>query len=75
MAALYPIVSALMPFSTIKHKYTIKNSESPGSSILVYSTSDSGIYLGADCIGEKGIRAQTIGYNAAIKFIADHEAQ
>ncbi|HYG00203.1 MAG TPA: RNA 3'-terminal phosphate cyclase [Candidatus Saccharimonadales bacterium] len=60
---------------TIKHKSAIENSESPGSSILVYSTSDSGIYLGADSIGEKGIRAETIGYNAAIKFIADHEAQ
>ncbi len=60
---------------TMKHTSAIENAESPGSSILVYSTSESGIYLGADSIGEKGIRAETIGYNAAIKFIADYEAQ
>lgn len=59
----------------IKHKSTIETAESPGSSILVYSTSESGMYLGADSIGEKGIKAETIGYNAATKFISDYESR
>lgn len=58
----------------ISHKSVIENAESPGSSILVYSTSESGIYLGADSIGEKGIKAETIGCKAATKFIAEYES-
>jgi RNA 3'-terminal phosphate cyclase len=44
-----------------KYKSSIENSASPGSSILVYSSSESGIYLGADSVGEKNIRAETVG--------------
>ena len=59
---------------TIKHKSAIESAESAGSSILVYSTSESGIYLGADFIGEKGIKGETIGYKAATRFISDYES-
>jgi RNA 3'-terminal phosphate cyclase (ATP) len=54
-----------------KYKSSIENSSSPGSSILVYSISESGIYLGADSIGEKGLKAETIGHNASKKFIEE----
>jgi len=54
-----------------KYKSSIENSESPGSSILIYSTSESGIYLGADMIGEKNIKAETIGYNVSKNFIEE----
>lgn len=56
----------------IKYKSSLENAESPGSSILVYSTSESGIYLGADSIGEKGVKAEIIGHRAAMKFIDDY---
>ena len=56
-----------------KHKSILENAESPGSSILVYSTSESGIYLGADSIGEKNVQAEIIGSRAAKKFIDDYE--
>lgn len=56
-----------------KHKSILENAESPGSSILVYSTSESGIYLGADSIGEKNVKAEIIGSRAAKKFIDDYE--
>ena len=59
---------------TIKHKSVIETAESAGSSILVYSTSESGIYLGADFIGVKGIKGETIGYKAATRFISDYES-
>ena len=58
-----------------KYKSSIENSASPGSSILIYTTSESGIYLGADSIGEKNIKAETIGYNASKKFIEDYKFQ
>jgi RNA 3'-terminal phosphate cyclase (ATP) len=58
----------------ISLKSAIETAESAGSSILVYSTSESGIYLGADSIGEKGIKAETIGYKAATRFISDYES-
>ncbi|HEX8675677.1 MAG TPA: RNA 3'-terminal phosphate cyclase [Segetibacter sp.] len=54
-----------------KYKSSIENSESPGSSILVYSISESGIYLGADSIGEKNLKAETIGYNVSKKYIEE----
>lgn len=56
-----------------KHKSCLEDADGPGSSILIYSSSESGIYIGSDCIGEKGKKAETIGYNAATKFIADYE--
>lgn len=58
-----------------KHKSGLENSSSPGSSILIYSSSESGIYLGSDAIGEKGIKAETIGYNAAARFISNYESR
>lgn len=58
-----------------KYKSSIENSESPGSSILIYSTSESGIYLGADAIGEKNIKAETVGYTASKKFIEEYKFQ
>lgn len=54
-----------------KYKSSIENSESPGSSILVYSISESGIYLGADSIGEKNLKAETVGYNVSKKYIEE----
>jgi RNA 3'-terminal phosphate cyclase (ATP) len=56
-----------------KYKSSIENSASPGSSILIYSSSESGIYLGADSVGEKNIRAETVGYNASKRFIEDYK--
>lgn len=58
-----------------KHKSGLENASSPGSSILIYSSSESGIYLGSDAIGEKGIKAETIGYNAATRFISNYESR
>jgi RNA 3'-terminal phosphate cyclase (ATP) len=58
-----------------KYKSSIENSASSGSSILIYSTSESGIYLGADSVGEKNIRAETVGYNASKRFIEDYKFQ
>ena len=54
-----------------KYKSSIENSESPGSSILVYGISESGVYLGADSIGEKNLKAETIGYNVSKKYIEE----
>ena len=58
-----------------KHKSVIETSESPGSSILIYSKSESKIYLGADSIGEKHIRSEIIGQNASKKFIEDYKSR
>jgi RNA 3'-terminal phosphate cyclase (ATP) len=58
-----------------KYKSSIENSAGPGSSILIYSSSESGIYLGADSVGEKNIRAETVGYNASKRFIEDYKFQ
>jgi RNA 3'-terminal phosphate cyclase (ATP) len=59
---------------TIRHKSAIETADNAGSSILVYSTSESGIYLGADFIGVRGIKGETIGYKAATRFISDYES-
>jgi RNA 3'-terminal phosphate cyclase (ATP) len=58
-----------------RYRSSIENSSSPGSSILIYGISESGIYLGADSIGEKNIKAETIGYNAAQKYIEEFKFQ
>jgi RNA 3'-terminal phosphate cyclase (ATP) len=58
-----------------KNRSAIENSSSPGSSILIYGISESGIYLGADSIGEKNIKAETIGYNAAKKYVEEIKFQ
>ena len=48
---------------------SIETSISPGSSILVYSASDFGLYVGGDSIGELGKRAEAVGTEAAIRFL------
>jgi RNA 3'-terminal phosphate cyclase (ATP) len=48
---------------------SIETSFSPGSSILVYSVSDFGLYVGGDSIGELGKRAEAIGTEAAQRFL------
>ncbi len=47
---------------------SVETSLSPGSSILVYSASDFGLYVGGDSIGELGKRAELVGTEAANRF-------
>jgi RNA 3'-terminal phosphate cyclase (ATP) len=52
-----------------------ERSSSPGSSILVFSTSrndNNGWYIGADSIGEKGKRAETVGIEASNRFLENY---
>ena len=48
---------------------SIETSASPGSSILVYSASDFGPFVGGDSIGEPGKRAEFVGKEAAERFL------
>lgn len=48
---------------------SFEQSYSPGSSILIYSTSDYGPFIGGDSIGERGKRAEEVGAEAADKFL------
>jgi len=48
---------------------SLEQSHSPGSSILIYSTSDYGPFIGGDSIGERGKRAEEVGAEAADKFL------
>jgi RNA 3'-terminal phosphate cyclase (ATP) len=48
---------------------SIETSTSPGSSILIYSAHDFGPYVGGDSIGEIGKRAETVGVEAAERFL------
>ena len=48
---------------------SIETSFSPGSSILVYSVSEFGLYVGGDSIGELGKRAEAVGTEAAKRFL------
>jgi RNA 3'-terminal phosphate cyclase (ATP) len=54
---------------------SIETSFSPGSSILVYSASDFGLYVGGDSIGELGKRAEAVGKEAADRFLESMVAQ
>ena len=54
---------------------SIETSFSPGSSILVYSVSDFGLYVGGDSIGEPGKRAEAVGTEAANRFLESKLAQ
>ncbi len=54
---------------------SIETSISPGSSILVYSASDFGLYVGGDSIGELGKRAEAVGTEAAKRFLDSTLAQ
>ena len=42
---------------------------SPGSSVIVYSSTDFGPYAGGDCIGELGKRAESVGAEAAERYL------
>ena len=48
---------------------SFEQSHSPGSSILIYSTSDYGPFIGGDSIGERGKPAEQVGAEAADKFL------
>ena len=48
---------------------SIETSISPGSSVLIYSASDFGPYVGGDSIGEIGKRAEAVGAKAAERFL------
>jgi RNA 3'-terminal phosphate cyclase (ATP) len=48
---------------------SLETSASVGSSIIVYSASDFGPYIGGDSIGELGKRAETVGGEAAERFL------
>ncbi len=54
---------------------SIETSISPGSSILVYSAADFGLYVGGDSIGELGKRAESVGTEAAMRFLDSTLAQ
>ena len=54
---------------------SLESSVSPGSSILVYSASDFGLYVGGDSIGELGKRAEAVGTEAAERFLESVLAQ
>jgi RNA 3'-terminal phosphate cyclase (ATP) len=54
---------------------SIETSISPGSSILVYSAADFGLYVGGDSIGELGKRAEAVGTEAAMRFLDSTLAQ
>jgi RNA 3'-terminal phosphate cyclase (ATP) len=54
---------------------SIETSISPGSSILIYSASDFGPYIGGDSIGELGKRAEAVGVEAAERFLESTLAQ
>jgi len=51
--------------------YTVsfETSLSPGSSILIYATSDFGPFIGGDSIGDLGKRAEAIGIEATDRFL------
>ncbi|MEM2760898.1 MAG: RNA 3'-terminal phosphate cyclase [Nitrososphaerales archaeon] len=48
---------------------SLEQSSSAGSSILVYSVSNYGPFIGGDAIGERGKRAEDVGADAAEKFL------
>jgi RNA 3'-terminal phosphate cyclase (ATP) len=53
---------------------SFETSLSPGTSILVYSESDFGPYVGGDCIGERGKSAENVGAEAAERFLESYLA-
>lgn len=54
---------------------SIESSTSPGSSILVYCASEQGMYIGGDSIGKLGKRAESVGLEAAERFLESIVAQ
>ena len=53
---------------------SVEQSSSPGSSILIYSVSNFGPFVGSDAIGEKGKLAEDVGAEAAEKFIVAYNS-
>lgn len=54
---------------------SLETSFSPGSSILIYSSSDFGPFIGGDSIGELGKRAEAVGAEAAERYLESSLAQ
>jgi RNA 3'-terminal phosphate cyclase (ATP) len=54
---------------------SLETSLSPGTSILVYSASDFGPFIGGDSIGELGKRAEAVGTEAAQRYLESNLAQ
>lgn len=54
---------------------SFETSLSPGSSVLVYSESDFGPYIGGDSIGELGKAAERVGEEAADRFLESYLAE
>lgn len=50
----------------------IETAISPGSSILLYSVSQKGSFIGADMIGERGKPAEKVGIQAAKLFLKEY---
>ena len=51
---------------------SIETSASPGSSILVYSASDFGPFVGGDSIGEPGKRAEFVGKEVGREILGEY---
>jgi RNA 3'-phosphate cyclase len=56
--------------SVLRAEASAEQSDSPGSSILVYHMED-GTYLGSDALGARGKPAEDVGREAAEKFVAE----
>jgi RNA 3'-terminal phosphate cyclase (ATP) len=53
---------------------SFETSSSPGSSVLVYSESEFGPFIGGDSLGELGKSAEEVGAEAADKFLENYRA-
>lgn len=51
---------------------SVENSLSPGSSLLVYTKSDIGQYIGGDAVGQKNKTAEEVGKEAVSKFLSNY---
>jgi len=62
-------VLAKSGISTTENEVAVEQAESPGSSIVIYSTGGR-FYLGSDAIGARGKRAEAVGADAGSRFVA-----